>query len=174
VSLHTAYSVAAAFVEYVAPAAYDVPPHADPAAGCVVHHPPKLYPDLVNDPEFDANVRSTACVLVWPAGTEPPPLVLPSYDTAYVSAVHTAYNVAAAFAEYVAPAAYDVPPHADPAAGCVVHHPPKLYPDLVNDPEFDANVRSTACVLVWPAGTEPPPLVLPSYDTAYVSTVHCA
>ena len=79
-----------------------------------------------------------------------------------VSEVHTANNVAAAFAEYVAPAAYDVPPHAAPAAGCVVHHPPKLYPDLVNDPEFVRNVRFTACVLVWLAGTEPPSLVLPS------------
>ncbi len=78
-----------------------------------------------------------------------------------VLAVHTAYNVIAAFAEYVAPAAYDVPPHAEPAAGCVVHHPPNVYPDLVNDPEFDANVRSIACVLVWLDGTEPPSLVLP-------------
>jgi hypothetical protein len=70
--------------------------------------------------------------------------------------------VAAAFAEYVAPAAYEVPPHAAPAAGWVEHHPPKVYPDLVNDPEFDANVKSTACVLVWDAGTEPPSLTLPS------------
>jgi hypothetical protein len=60
VSLHTAYSVAAAFAEYVAPAAYAVPPHEAPTAGCVVHHPPKLYPDLVNDPEFVRSVRFTA------------------------------------------------------------------------------------------------------------------
>jgi hypothetical protein len=78
-----------------------------------------------------------------------------------VLAVQTAYNVIAEFAEYVALAAYAVPTHADPAAGCVVHHPPKVYPDLVNDPEFDANARFTACVLVWLAGTVPPSLVLP-------------
>ena len=124
-AVHTAYSVAAAFAEYVAPAAYDVPPHAAPAAGCVVHHPPKLYPDLVNDPEFVRNVRFTACVLVWLAGAEPPSLVLPSYDTAYVSAVHTAYNVTSEEIANVDAAAREVPPQAAPAAGCVVHQPAK-------------------------------------------------
>ena len=71
------------------------------------------------------NVRFTACVLVWLAGTEPPSLVLPSYDTAYVSAVHTAYSVMFEEIANVDAAAREVPPHAAPAAGCIVHQPAK-------------------------------------------------
>jgi hypothetical protein len=41
-------------------------------------------------------------------------------------AVHTAYNVVFVEIANVDAAARDVPPHADPAAGCVVHHPPKV------------------------------------------------
>jgi hypothetical protein len=80
-----------------------------------VHHPPKLYPDLINDPEFVRSVRFTAWVLVWLAGVEPPSLVLPSYTTEYVSTVHTAYNVT--LEEIVNVEAAEVPPHAAPAAG---------------------------------------------------------
>ena len=47
-----------------------------------------------------------------------------SVVTDNVSAVHTAYNVMSEEIEKVDATAREVPPHADPAAGCVVHHPP--------------------------------------------------
>ncbi len=60
-----------------------------------------------------------------------------------MSAVHTAYNVVFAEIANVEAAACEVPDtltHVAPAAGCVVHHPPNVYPDLVNDPELPATV----------------------------------
>lgn len=42
VSLHTAYKTVFAEIANVDAAARDVPAHADPAAGWVVHHPSKL------------------------------------------------------------------------------------------------------------------------------------
>jgi hypothetical protein len=42
VSLHTAYNVTFDEIANVEAAAREVPPHAAPAAGCVVHHPAKL------------------------------------------------------------------------------------------------------------------------------------
>ena len=49
-----------------------------------------------------------------------------SVVTVNVLAVHTAYNVALAKMLKVLPPAREVPVHAAPAAGCVVHQPPKL------------------------------------------------
>jgi hypothetical protein len=43
--------------------------------------------------------------------------------TVRVFAVHTAYNVTFEEIANVEAAAREVPPHADPAAGCVVHQP---------------------------------------------------
>jgi hypothetical protein len=43
-----------------------------------------------------------------------------------VFAVHTAYNVVFAEIVNVLPAALEVPPHAEPADGCVVHQPPNV------------------------------------------------
>ena len=40
VSVHTAYNVTFEEIANVDAAAREVPPHAAPAAGCVVHHPP--------------------------------------------------------------------------------------------------------------------------------------
>jgi hypothetical protein len=48
-----------------------------------------------------------------------------SVVTVNVSAVHTAYNVTFDEIANVDAAAREVPPHADPAAGCIVHQPPK-------------------------------------------------
>jgi hypothetical protein len=39
VSVHTAYNVTFDEIANVDAAAREVPPHADPAAGCVVHQP---------------------------------------------------------------------------------------------------------------------------------------
>ena len=60
-------------------------------------------------------------------------------DGAVVSA-HTAYNVVFALIAKVDAAARDVPPHGEPAAGWVVHQPPKVYPALVNEPVLPATV----------------------------------
>ena len=46
-----------------------------------------------------------------------------SVVTVNESAVHTAYNVTFDEIANVDAAAREVPPHAAPAAGCVVHHP---------------------------------------------------
>jgi hypothetical protein len=40
----------------VTPSARDVPPQAEPAAGCVVHHPPKEYPVFARLPELLATL----------------------------------------------------------------------------------------------------------------------
>jgi hypothetical protein len=58
-AVHTAYSVVFDEIVNVDAAAREVPEalaHVAPAAGCVVHHPPKVYPDLVNDPVLPATV----------------------------------------------------------------------------------------------------------------------
>jgi hypothetical protein len=48
-----------------------------------------------------------------------------SVVTVNESALHTAYNVTFEEIANVDATAREVPPHADPAAGCVVHHPAK-------------------------------------------------
>ena len=49
-----------------------------------------------------------------------------SVVTVNVFAVHTAYNVVFDEIENVVPAALEMPPHAEPADGCVVHQPPNV------------------------------------------------
>jgi hypothetical protein len=65
-----------------------------------------------------------APVVVEASATALPPCS--SVATVNEFAVHTAYNVVFAEIANVDAAARDVLPHADPAAGCVVHHPPKV------------------------------------------------
>jgi hypothetical protein len=83
-----------------------------------------------------------------------------------VFAVHTAYNVVFDEIVNVLPAALEVPPHAEPAAGCVVHQPPNVYPVLASEPEFAATVTDAPLEYsVESVGTLPDPDVLPLYDT---------
>ena len=49
-----------------------------------------------------------------------------SVETVNVLAVHTAYRVTLALIAKVLAADRDVPPHAAPAEGCVVHQPAKV------------------------------------------------
>jgi hypothetical protein len=71
--------------------------------------------------------KFTCTLTVSPALYEPLAVDDDTPDTVgAVESVHTAYNVVFAEIANVEAAAREVPPHADPAAGCVVHHPAKL------------------------------------------------
>ncbi|MGA1406154.1 MAG: hypothetical protein ACO32X_06965, partial [Ilumatobacteraceae bacterium] len=58
-AVHTAYSVVFEEIAKVLAAACEVPltlAHVAPAAGWVVHHPPKVYPVLASEPVLPATV----------------------------------------------------------------------------------------------------------------------
>jgi len=62
--------------------ARDVPPHAEPAAGCVVHQPANVYPVFANVPVLPATVTVALNAYVDESvGTEPEPCVFPLYVT---------------------------------------------------------------------------------------------
>jgi len=85
------------------------------------NHPLKEYPARVGVPGDEA--------IDPPVVVEPSEIALPLcelYVTVSVLAVHTAYRVVFEEIAKVLAAARDVPPHAVPAAGCVVHQPPKV------------------------------------------------
>lgn len=79
-----------------------------------------------------------------------------------MSADQTAYKVTSAEIANVVPTFLVVPPHAEPAAGWVVHQLAKVYPGLVNEPLFAATVTDTPDEYAEEStGTDPPPLPFP-------------
>jgi len=77
-----------------------------------------VFAGVVNVPPYDTVVGDD--------GALPEPPVPAAYEIVCVFAVHTAYNVVLAEMLNVLATARDVPPHAEPAAGCVVHQPSKV------------------------------------------------
>ena len=112
-AVHWAYNVKLA----VRPCAYEKL-IADPPDDAT-NQPSNVYPARVGVPGED---EIDPPVVVDPSEIDEPPCE--SYVTVKLFAVHWAYSVTSAEIANVDAAARDVPPHAAPAAGCVVHQPP--------------------------------------------------
>jgi len=99
-----------------------------------VNQPLKTYPVRVGVPGelIDAPVVVVVLSIALPSCS--------SVVTVNVCAVHTTYSVTLSVMVNVLAAARDVPPHATPATGCVVHQPTKVYPVLASDPVLPATV----------------------------------
>ena len=158
---HTAYrvTVALAGVGRFAAAAYGVPPHAEPTAGCVVHHPANEYP--VGGVNPFARAASTEPAYVCDA-VEPVP-VFASYT--YWLPDHCAYSVKfAVFAgEYDSP-----PPPTRLPPEAAVYHPLNANPERVGTAGSESDV---------PVTQDDEDAALPpceSYVTVLVFPVHCA